>query len=350
MAATRHDDACAILLAAYHPALHLLGISTVYGNSSLTKTTNNALAVLEAIGKPEVPVFPGAAKPFCRIHHSAVDIHGESGLDGTDLLPVPSRKPLKHVNAIKEMRDSIMACAPNTAWIVPTGTLTNVALLFATFPEVVDHIKGLSIMGGAIGGEFSDVYLGPEYTGKDGQKHKRVGNTTPFAEFNIWCDAEASNSVFRNPVLRKKTYLIPLDITHQAVVTKDIREMLLYGLNKSGPQPTRLRRMFNELLMFFAHTYDTVFAMKEGPPLHDPLAVAILLWNHADEETRINFDDRGGERWNVDVVLSGEQVGRTVAVSEKAGIVIPRTLDLKKFWQTLEECMERADQATGKLV
>jgi uridine nucleosidase len=71
-----HDDACAILLAAYHPHLRLLGISTVYGNAPLSKTTLNALAVLEAIGKPEIPVIPGAAKPFCRVHHAAHEIHG----------------------------------------------------------------------------------------------------------------------------------------------------------------------------------------------------------------------------------------------------------------------------------
>lgn len=339
------------MLAVYHPALKPLGISTVYGNAPLTKTTNNALSTLEAIGRPDIPVFPGATKPFCRIHLAADDIHGESGLDGTDLLPIPSRLPLTHVSAIKEMRDSLMACAPNTAWLVATGTLTNVALLMAVFPEVAEHIKGLSIMGGSVGDDFSDVYMGPAYVDKDGTSHKRIGNCTPFAEFNIWCDAEASNSVFRNPVLRNKTYLIPLDVTHQAAARADIREMLLYGLNKkNGNQPTRMRRMFNELLMFFAGTYDRVFGMKEGPPLHDPLAVAVLLRNHPSEKMRIDFDDRGGERWNVDVVLSGEQVGRTVAVPANEGVVIPRTLDLQKFWLTLEDCMDRADEATGRKI
>jgi uridine nucleosidase len=72
-----HDDACAILFAAYHPNLELLGISTVYGNAPLEKTTKNALAVLEAIGKLNTPVFPGASNPFCRTVHTAGDIHGK---------------------------------------------------------------------------------------------------------------------------------------------------------------------------------------------------------------------------------------------------------------------------------
>ena len=125
-----------MLLAAFHDDLDLLGISTVYGNAPLSKTTNNALSILTAIGKPYVAVFPGAQKPFSRAIKHAPDIHGESGLDGTDLLPRPDRRPLTHVNAIKEMRDSLMACPAQTAWLVVTGTLTNAGLLFAVHPEV----------------------------------------------------------------------------------------------------------------------------------------------------------------------------------------------------------------------
>jgi len=345
-----HDDACAILLAAYHPKLHLLGISTVYGNAPLTKTTNNALAVLEAIGKPDIAVIPGAARPFCRLHRAAQEIHGESGLDGTDLLPKPQRRPLGHLNAVKEMRDSLMACPPNTAWIVVTGTLTNLALLMATFPEVAHHVKGVSIMGGAIGDGFAPVSMGTDYTDAEGRTRKRIGNYSPFAEFNIWCDPEASQSVFQNPALKNKTYLIPLDVTHQAYAGKSVQDMLLNGKNNRGGQPTRVRRMYNELLMFFAETYHNVFGLSEGPPLHDPLAVAVLLWDFPEDISRIMFDDRGGERWDINIITEGEQVGRTVAVPAKEGCVIPRSLDLEKFWHVLEDCMDRADEQTGRRV
>lgn len=36
---TGHDDAFAVLLAAHCPKIHLLGITTVHGNSSLENTT-----------------------------------------------------------------------------------------------------------------------------------------------------------------------------------------------------------------------------------------------------------------------------------------------------------------------
>jgi uridine nucleosidase len=79
MAEDAFQDAFAILFAAYHPNLHLLGISTCYGNASLERTTSNALSILEAIGRPDIPVIPGAKKPFCREAHYAPDIHGDAG-------------------------------------------------------------------------------------------------------------------------------------------------------------------------------------------------------------------------------------------------------------------------------
>ena len=70
------QDAFAILLAAHHPALRLLGISTVHGNASLEQTTWNALSVLTAIRRTDIPVHAGAAKPFCRDAVHAANIHG----------------------------------------------------------------------------------------------------------------------------------------------------------------------------------------------------------------------------------------------------------------------------------
>lgn len=320
-------------------------MSTVYGNAPLSKTTSNALSVLKAIGKENIPVHPGSWRPFSRDTKHARDIHGESGLDGTDLLPQPDRLPLKHCNAIKDMRDALLSCPPQTAWLVATGTLTNIALMFAVFPEVAKHLKGLSIMGGAIGGDFTNVYMGPEYTDSAGQKHARIGNMSPFAEFNIWCDPDSARSIFTNPDLTSKTTLITLDLTHQVCATTEIRDMLLFSRVKQEP-PARLRRMFYELLMFFAKTYEAVFGLKDGPPLHDPLAVAVVLAS-INGDLRSLFNDAKHERWDVDVVTEGEQDGRTRVTSATEGVFIPRSVDVQKFWDLIEDCMAKADHETG---
>ncbi len=106
---------------------------------------------------------------------------GATGLDGTTLLPPSTAPPITEVNAIVAARTALLSQPSGIAWLVATGTLTNVALLFATFPEVAEHIKGLSIMGGAIGGGFTDAPMG-----KVKGEGERLGNWTRWAEFNIY--------------------------------------------------------------------------------------------------------------------------------------------------------------------
>ena len=106
---------------------------------------------------------------------------GATGLDGTVLLPPPTKAPITSTPAIVAIRDALLAQPRDTAWVVATGALTNIGLLFAVFPELVAHIAGLSIMGGAIGGGFTDAPMG-----KVEGEGKRIGNTTPWAEFNIY--------------------------------------------------------------------------------------------------------------------------------------------------------------------
>ena len=54
-----HDDAMAMILAAYNPNIELLGISTVSGNGIINKVTENALRVC-ALAKINVHVAQGA--------------------------------------------------------------------------------------------------------------------------------------------------------------------------------------------------------------------------------------------------------------------------------------------------
>lgn len=60
--------------------------------------------------------------------------------------------------------------------MVATGSLTNAAKLFQTHGDLIGHIKGLSLMGGAIGNGHTNAVYGVV----DGKA--RVGNWTPWAE------------------------------------------------------------------------------------------------------------------------------------------------------------------------
>ncbi|KUI66725.1 Uridine nucleosidase [Cytospora mali] len=373
-----HDDVFAILLAAYHPGIRLLGISTVFGNAPLEKTTWNATSVLTAISKHnEIPVYRGLAVPLVRppLSNNAEDIHGESGLDGTELLPKPLVKPREDVSAFDAAAAALRSCKPGTAWLVATGSLTNAAKLFQTHPDLVSHIKGLSIMGGAIGDGFTSAVYGIV----DGKA--RVGNWTPWAEFNIVIDPEAAAFIFDTKELAAKTTILPLDVTHLVLARQDVQELLLYGADKVGlddgkTEPvettgarigkTVLRTMLVELLMFFAKTYKEVFGIIEGPPLHDPLAVAAVLTGTPWEIPIYEYDPNSSsgnpnqrERFDIKVITEGthddalhrgSQLGRTVATllpPGEDGVRIPRGLDIEKFWLDLEECVQKADEANA---
>ncbi len=80
-----HDDAIALLLALASPEVNLLGVTTVAGNQTLDKTTANAIRVLDHVGRREIPVAAGAARPLVRDLRVAAEVHGETGLDGPDL-------------------------------------------------------------------------------------------------------------------------------------------------------------------------------------------------------------------------------------------------------------------------
>lgn len=261
----------------------------------------------------------------------APDIHGASGIDGTLLLPTPTASA-SPTNAILAMRSAILSTPANTCVLVATGTLTNIALLFSAFPEVAAHIKEVSIMGGAFG------------TRADAR-----GNITPTAEFNVYCDPEAAQSVFSHPGLDHKIILIPLDITHTVLATGEVLERLLHG-GVPGAK-NEFRTMLFELLTFFSATYERVFGITAGPPLHDPLAVAAII--PTDE---IAWEM---EEVRVEVVCHGEDLGKTIKTHEEpevhgvglggeargsvVRVRVPVKVDVDAFWGVLLEAVARAD-------
>jgi uridine nucleosidase len=117
---------------------------------------------------------------------------------------------------------------------------------------------------------------------------------------------------------------------------------------KDNLTPTPLRALFTQVMSFFAGTYAEVFSITKGPPLHDPLAVA-AAYNPAI------FDDRDGERFQVDIVTEGihssdkskvGELGRTKVTKlppGQGGCRIPRAVDLAAFWGSIESALERAD-------
>lgn len=306
-----HDDAMAIILACYHPSLELLGISTTCGNQTIEKTTNNACKILQIINKTEVDVVAGSNAPLMRPSKICEEIHGETGLDGTQF-PVITKQALpSETKAIYHMFHVISKryrATGQRVHLVATGQLTNVALLFSVHPEVKPMLEQVTIMGGCIG----------------------IGNTSPAAEFNIECDPEAARIVFNSGV---KLVMVPLEVTHTALVDPLVLERI-------STMNTPFSKLIVELLLFFKQTYRDVFRF-EHPPLHDPCAVAYVI----DPSL---FDS---EFMRVDIDCESPYcAGRTVCdifhmrPAETRNCIVAQRMNVNEFWNLMIGALEEANQ------
>ncbi len=192
------DDALAIGLAAACPEIRLLAVTTVGGNADVARCTENALRLLHAYGRDDVPVAEGAAGALLGSVVRATEVHGESGIGDTVLDPSPNSARSEGAVALmaRLIEDSLEPVA-----IAPIGPLTNIALLLRLYPQLAARISHLCLMGGSIG----------------------EGNTTASAEFNIIADPEAADVVFRSGV---PITMIGLDVTHQALLDREASSAL----------------------------------------------------------------------------------------------------------------------------
>lgn len=134
-----HDDAFAIILAAHHPSLQLIGISTVVGNQTIDRTTHNAYRVAFISALPSnIPIIRGSGQSLCQHVSICPEIHGQTGLDGADIPEHPDYRKLADNHDENYLwniyRKIVDHGKPVT--LIATGQLTNVALLLKVFPRV----------------------------------------------------------------------------------------------------------------------------------------------------------------------------------------------------------------------
>jgi inosine-uridine nucleoside N-ribohydrolase len=306
-----HDDALAIMLAAYAPGIRLLGLSTVHGNQTLAKTTLNARRVLAMAGVRGVRVAPGAAKPLLRPPRVCPEIHGDTGLDGPDLSAHGGEDDdaPQHAPAVVQMHAALRDAGQH-ATLVCTGALTNAALLLSVYPELAATLR-VVFMGGAV----------------------RGGNTGAVAEFNIQLDPEAAAVVLSSGA---HVTMVPLDVTHTALVTPDVLVRIRDG--PAGSSSTRFRRVVAELLIYFASSYKTVFGF-DSPPLHDPCAVLCALAPQLFELRHMRVDVE-----TVSPLSYGQTVCDVLDQSRLApNVRVALRMDVPEFWKHMHAALDAAD-------
>ena len=170
---TASDDAVALLMALEWEDVEVLGISVVSGNMSVEQGSINARYTVE-LCKKDVPVYVGADAPLVKKREHADWFHGPDGM-GNMNYPAPK---LQETNEdFIEVLNNHINQHPDEITLVTLGPLTNVANFIKKYPDSFLKLKNIVIMGGA---------------------SNTVGNVTPAAEYNIWCDPEAADIVFKS--------------------------------------------------------------------------------------------------------------------------------------------------------
>jgi purine nucleosidase len=236
------DDSLAILLAVASPEIILDGVVTVHGNVSTEQTTINALSVLELAKAGHVPVYKGCDLPLVKESLLSPETHGNTGL-GYAMLPEPLIQP-KVQHGSDFLIEQIMS-RPGEITLVCIGPLTNIALAIRQEPRIVENVREVFIMGGAI---------------------KDPGNTTALAEFNTYVDPHAAHIVFHSGM---PMTLTPLDVTYQCIFTKDDLNRLL----KIDSPITKFIADSTRFYMEFHDEYQSI----EGCVINDPMTLALTF-------------------------------------------------------------------------
>jgi purine nucleosidase len=166
---TASDDAVALILALRSAGHRVRGITCVAGNVGLAQAARNACLVVEHCDA-DVPVFAGCDRPMLRAASDASWFHGRDGLSDVGFAPRAKTVELTHaVDALLALSRDHVGCT-----LVTLGPLTNVAVALMREPAFASRVGRCVVMGG---------------------NPCCVGNVTPAAEYNIWCDPEAAQVV-----------------------------------------------------------------------------------------------------------------------------------------------------------
>lgn len=286
------DDSLAILLAAKHPSLDLLGLTIASGNIEVNQGARNAYKALSMVHRTDVSIYKGSTLPLKRNYVDATDTHGK---DGIGEIYFPNIDPKEQISAIDFL---IASCYryPNELTIAALGPLSNLAMVIQKDPEALHLAKEIVVMGGAA---------------------KIHGNCSEVAEYNFWCDPDAADIFFAAKL--KNVTLVPLDVTYEILLSPNKREMI---------------RQFNTPLS--AYVYDiTQFYVDFhwhqertlGCIINDPLVIAYLV-----NRKLLSF-----EKGSVDVVTEGKALGESIVdfrlLGDRPSVDIALKVDSKAFFK-----------------
>lgn len=217
------DDVLALALAVTLDEIDIVGITTVFKNTRARAQMTNYF--LSLVNRADIPVAVGERQPL----NSVVDADEIPCQYILDMLSFP----IPELDAQTLFKNVL---TQDKVKIVCIGPLTNIAKLITTQPELLKNVDELVIMAGCF--------------------------YTYMSEWNVMCDPEAADIVFKSGL---NIRVLGLDVTAKC----HLDQRYLDRIDLSNKKNQFLRLMCQKWFDLTGYT----------PILHDPLTIYALLDN-----------------------------------------------------------------------
>ncbi|WP_233499253.1 nucleoside hydrolase [Bacillus weihaiensis] len=244
------DDIVSLLYAYYSEEIEVVGIVVDYGNISKQNALVSATYIQQLLNV-RIPIIGGAVRPLTGetpIYYP--QIHGEYGLG--PIIPEVNGEITEFENFHEII--SIIETYKDELIIVNVGRLTSLATAFVLYPNTLESVKEIYIMGGA--------FLYP-------------GNSSPLAEANFYSDHYAANLVLDCATNVK---IFPLNVTNYAILPNEIINQLNSYFMKMNDKAGLLLK---PMITYYSNWYKQRDPNSVGGPLHDLLTFWAVANNEA---------------------------------------------------------------------
>jgi inosine-uridine nucleoside N-ribohydrolase len=292
------DDTAAILFTLACPERVTVElVTTVFGNTAIEHVTRNALTVLEAAGRTDIPVYQGADRPLLREPRFAPHIHSADGLGGLASKYPPSGTVQPGI-AAERIVEHIMA-SPGEITLVALGPLTNVALALRLEPRLATSVREIVLMGGAV---------------------RVPGNVSPVASANVLNDPDAAAAVYRSgaPIVQAG-----LDVARPTIITPD-------HLARIAATDTPAARLLSDVAVANIASYKISIGDEGGARFNDLPTVAYVVDRSLFEVERhsVLIETTGTYTTGMTVVDWRGQFGQPANADVLMGIDAPRLVEM----------------------
>ncbi|MGI8872036.1 MAG: nucleoside hydrolase [Candidatus Limnocylindria bacterium] len=239
------DDMIALLIAATAPELNLRGVTCVAGNVEIQHVARNTGKILRMVGRGDVPVSIGAARPLQRRLRTAQDTHGPTGTGYVELRGEDRQLGTTEYTTVPAPRyiGAHITRHPGEMTIVALGPLTNLATAVQHGVQLAEGAREVIWMGGTL---------------------EERGNTTETGEWNACVDPEAAEACLAHNAIDR---IFPLDATQDVVFTIDDMEAL---------PDTYLSGIVRDAVRFYVEFHRKADGI-DGCYLHDPVTLIASL-------------------------------------------------------------------------